>query len=111
MSDIKVTDSARDQLKVLMKEDGLKGDHYLRIEVVGGGCSGLSYKMDFDNSDLEMGDNKIKDNDIEMVVNVKSLMYILGTTLEYTSGLNGKGFEFINPNAARTCACGESFSV
>lgn len=110
MSDIKVTDSARDQLKLLMKEEG-KTNHYLRIEVVGGGCSGLSYDMKFSNGELKMGDNRMKDNDIVMVVNVKSLMYILGMTLDYTTGLNGKGFEFINPNATRTCACGESFSV
>jgi iron-sulfur cluster assembly protein len=110
MSDITVTDSARDQLKLLMKEEG-KPNHHLRIEVVGGGCSGLSYNMKFSNKDLEMGDNRIKDNDIEMVVNVKHLMYIMGTTLDYSTGLNGKGFEFINPNANRTCACGESFSV
>jgi iron-sulfur cluster assembly protein len=112
MSDIIITDSAREQIKLLMSEEGLSDEYYLRVSVKGGGCSGLSYDLDFTNEvDENAGDNIFNDNDTKLVVNVKSLMYLLGTTLDYSSGLNGKGFEFNNPNASRTCGCGESFSV
>jgi len=112
MSDIIITDGARDQIKILIADEGLEEGAYLRVSVVGGGCSGLSYDLEFtDEIDEDSGDNLFEDNDTNLVVNVKSLMYILGMTLDYTSGLNGKGFEFNNPNATRSCGCGESFSV
>jgi iron-sulfur cluster assembly protein len=113
MSEIIVSDSAKEQLKHLMKEENASENLYkLRVSVEGGGCSGLSYKLDFtDEWDENGGDKFFTDNEINMVINVKSLLYLIGTTLDYTSGLNGKGFEFKNPNATRTCGCGESFSI
>jgi iron-sulfur cluster assembly protein len=83
---------------------------FVRISVVGGGCSGLSYKMDFDNQP-QPKDQVFFDKDIKLVTDMKSLLYLFNTTLEFTDGLNGKGFHFSNPNASRTCACGESFAV
>ena len=110
-SDITITPNAKKEIDKLMFDDGMK-DSYLRISVVGGGCSGLSYDLTFtDDIDVQGGDNTYEENGIKIVINVKSLMYILGTVLDYTSGLNGKGFEFSNPNATRSCGCGESFSV
>ena len=94
-----------------MKEDGKNTDSsFVRVGVKSGGCSGLSYKLDFDvnkNDDDEL----IKDNQIQLLVNKKSFLYLVGTTLEFSDGLNGKGFVFSNPIANRTCGCGESFSL
>ena len=84
--------------------------YFLRVSVVGGGCSGLSYKMDFDNKSLP-ADQVFEDNGIKVVTDLKSFLYLVNTTLEFSEGLNGKGFYFNNPNASRTCACGESFAV
>lgn len=108
---IKVTDNARKRIQHLLIEEGLDSStHFLRVGVKGGGCSGLSYVLDFDDT-LNEGDNVSEDNDIKVVVDKKSLLYLFGTELNYSDGLNGKGFEFINPNATRTCGCGESFSL
>jgi iron-sulfur cluster assembly protein len=108
---IKVTDNARKRIQHLLNEEGLDSStHFLRVGVKGGGCSGLSYVLDFDDT-LNEGDNVSEDNDIKVVVDKKSLLYLFGTELNYSDGLNGKGFEFINPNATRTCGCGESFSL
>ena len=82
----------------------------LRIYVSGGGCSGLSYKMDFDNEE-KPGDQFFEDQGIRLALDMKSFLYLAGTELDFSDGLNGKGFNFINPNASRTCGCGESFSV
>ena len=106
---IKISDSARDRLLQIMKnEEGEK--KYVRVGVVSGGCSGLSYKLDFDLQKLD-DDELINDNKIQLLVNKKSFLYLVGTTLEFSDGLNGKGFVFNNPNASRTCGCGESFSL
>lgn len=94
-----------------MAEGGFNvSDDYVRVGVKSGGCSGLSYELDFDNSKGE-SDKLFEDNDVKIIVDKKSFLYLIGTTLEYSGGLNGKGFIFNNPNANRTCGCGESFSL
>ena len=95
-----------------MKEQSLAddGSYFLRVSVVGGGCSGLSYKMDFDK-ESKPTDQVFEDNGVKVVTDLKSFLYLVNTTLEFSDGLNGKGFYFNNPNASRTCSCGESFSV
>lgn len=113
---INISDSARDRLlhlldkkeKLLYKKE--KENAYVRVGVESGGCSGLSYKLDFDDTKNE-DDELIEDNEIRLLVNKKSFLYLVGTTLEFSDGLNGKGFVFNNPNASRTCGCGESFSL
>lgn len=95
----------------LMKSEGISTDtHHLRVGVKGGGCSGLSYTMDFDDSITEM-DEVIGLDEIKVVIDKKSVLYLYGTELNYSDGLNGKGFEWVNPNASRTCGCGESFAL
>ena len=93
-----------------MQEAGLDASHFLRVSVKGGGCSGLSYNLDFDNEE-KTGDQFFEDNGIKITLDMKSFLYLAGTELDFTDGLNGKGFNFNNPNASRTCGCGESFSV
>jgi len=93
-----------------MAEEGLDSNSFVRVGVNSGGCSGLSYDLGFDKEEQE-DDKSFEDNGIKIVVNKKSYLYLIGTTLEYSGGLNGKGFVFNNPNANRTCGCGESFSV
>ena len=105
-----VSKEAAEQVKSLMQAEGLGDDYFVRLTVVGGGCSGLSYKMDFDNEDQEE-DEKFESEGCTLVCDKKSFLYLYGTTLEYTSGLNGKGFQFNNPNATRSCGCGDSFAV
>tara|TARA_B100002003_G_scaffold209120_1_gene204134 strand:+ start:117 stop:440 length:324 start_codon:yes stop_codon:yes gene_type:complete len=106
---INISDSARDRLCYLLDEDQKKYT-YIRVGVESGGCSGLSYKLDFDDTKNE-NDELIEDNGIKLLINKKSFLYLAGTTLEFSEGLNGKGFVFNNPNASRTCGCGESFSL
>jgi len=106
-----ITETANQQLKRLMSEDEKVTDkHFLRVGVKGGGCSGLSYELAFDNIEQE-GDNYFETDGIKVRIDKKSFLYLVGTELNYTDGLNGKGFEFINPNASRTCGCGESFAL
>lgn len=94
-----------------MQDDGFDATRdFVRVGVKSGGCSGLSYELKFDNSQAE-GDRLFEDNDVKIVVDKKSVLYLAGTILEYSGGLNGKGFVFNNPNAQRTCGCGESFSL
>ena len=94
-----------------MTEEGFNAAaDYVRVGVKSGGCSGLSYELTFDNSQAE-GDKVFEDNDVKIVVDKRSVLYLAGTILEYSGGLNGKGFVFNNPNAQRTCGCGESFSL
>ena len=106
---INISDSARDRLLHLLDNDTAK-KQFVRVGVESGGCSGLSYKLDFDNTKNE-DDELIEDNKIKLLVNKKSFLYLVGTILEFSDGLNGKGFVFNNPNAGRTCGCGESFSL
>jgi len=105
-----LTESAKNQLDKLMIEAGCTPDYFLRVSVKGGGCSGLSYDLDFDN-ELKEGDTESEDQGIKLVIDKKSLLYLFGTHLDFSDGLNGKGFQFINPNASRTCGCGESFAI
>ena len=108
---IKVANSAKNQVSSLMKNDGYDPiNDYVRVGVKSGGCSGLSYDLKFDNSYSDE-DKVYEDNNIKIIVDKKSLLYLIGTTLEYFGGLNVKGFVFNNPNAERTCGCGESFSL
>lgn len=107
---ISVSEKAKEQLIILRNEEKKDESHFLRVGVAGGGCSGLTYKMDFDNA-LTEDDKVFEDKGVKIVVDKKSFLYLVGTTLEYSDGLNGKGFQFANPNASRTCGCGESFSV
>ena len=108
---IKVAETAKNKVSLLMKEEGFDPtSDYVRVGVKSGGCSGLSYELKFDKT-LHYGDKIFEDNHVKILVDKKSLLYLVGTTLEYSGGLNGKGFVFNNPNAQRTCGCGESFSL
>ena len=107
---IYISDKAKEKVEELMKEANLGEDYFVRVSVVGGGCSGLSYKLDFDN-ESKPADQVLEDNHTKLVTDLKSFLYLCNTTLDFTDGLNGKGFQFNNPNASRTCGCGESFAV
>jgi iron-sulfur cluster assembly protein len=107
---IKVSEAAFEHIVSLRQAEGYDPSYGLRVNVEGGGCSGLMYKLSFDNQELP-GDHVIEDKGVKIFVGMKSLLYVIGTELDYTGGLQGKGFHFANPNASRTCACGESFSV
>jgi iron-sulfur cluster assembly protein len=109
---IGVSEKALDHLLDLMESEGLTTDtHYLRVGVKGGGCSGLSYVMDFDNNKTDMDDVFEVNKGLKLIVDRKSLLYLYGTTLTFSDGLNGRGFQWENPNASRTCGCGESFAL
>lgn len=107
---INITDTACQKIHELRQQDGKSTNHNIRVMVKGGGCSGLMYDLAFDAA-IKPEDEVFEDKDIKILVDKKSLLYLLGTTLDFTDGLNGKGFQFINPNASRTCGCGESFAV
>jgi len=108
---IQVSETAKQKVMNLMTEEGFDATKdYVRVGVKSGGCSGLSYELDFDNKMGET-DKVFEDNDVRIIVDKKSFLYLVGTVLEYSGGLNGKGFVFNNPNAQRTCGCGESFSL
>lgn len=106
---ITVSETASKKVKELAAETGIDNP-YLRVGIKGGGCSGLSYEMDFD-SNINPDDELFEDKGVKILVGKKSLLYLFGTELDFSDGLNGKGFQFINPNASRTCGCGESFAV
>jgi iron-sulfur cluster assembly protein len=109
---ITISEDALNHLKDIMKEEGISNDtHFLRVGVKGGGCSGLSYVMDFDDVKTDQDEVVELQNGFKVVVDKKSVLYLFGTELQYSSGLNGKGFQWVNPNASRTCGCGESFSL
>jgi len=108
---IKVSDTAKKKVVELMQDDGYNPtEDFVRVGVKSGGCSGLSYDLKFDKENNE-GDKVFEDNGVKIIVDKKSFLYLIGTTLEYSGGLNGTGFVFNNPNANRTCGCGESFSL
>ncbi len=107
---ITVSENAKQHALDLIKNENRPVDSFIRVGVDGGGCSGLSYKLEFDNQ-LKEGDQVFEDKGIKIAVDKKSFLYLIGTELDYSGGLNGKGFVFNNPNASRTCGCGESFSV
>jgi len=111
MEIITISERAKLRLQELLEEQNLDRETYfLRVGVKGGGCSGLSYELGFDNISQE-GDNIVEDNSIKIAIDKKSFLYLFGTELDFSDGLNGKGFQFINPNASRTCGCGESFAI
>ena len=107
---ITVSENAKQHALELMKAENKPEGSFIRVGVEGGGCSGLSYMLEFDDK-MREGDQAFEDKGIKIVVDRKSFLYLVGTELEYSGGLNGKGFIFKNPNASRTCGCGESFSV
>ncbi len=110
ISEIDITEKAIKQVKRIKEENNIPEEHALRIGVKGGGCSGLTYQMGFDNKTKD-GDTVIEKEGIKLFVDGKSLFYLSGTVLDFSDGLNGKGFVFSNPNATKTCGCGESFGV
>lgn len=108
---IQVSETAKKRVVNLMTEEGYDAaKDYVRVGVKSGGCSGLSYELKFDNK-IDESDKVFEDNNVRILVDKKSFLYLVGTILEYSGGLNGKGFVFNNPNAQRTCGCGESFSL
>ena len=108
---IQVSDQAKSKAAQLMTEEGFDPTtDYIRVGVKSGGCSGLEYVLKFNNIKNET-DTIFEDNGVRVIIEKKSILYLAGTVLEYSGGLNGKGFIFNNPNASRTCGCGESFSL
>jgi iron-sulfur cluster assembly protein len=107
---ITVTPKAKEQIVKLRSTEGHSDLANVRVSVKGGGCSGLMYDLGFDQA-INPSDEVFEDQGIKVLVDKKSMLYLLGTILDFTDGLNGKGFQFINPNASRTCGCGESFSI
>lgn len=107
---VTVTETAKDKIIELRSKEGKNDNHGVRVAVEGGGCSGLMYDLQFD-TEQRPSDHIFEDKGIKIFVDKKSLLYLLGTELDFSDGLNGKGFQFKNPNATRTCGCGESFSV
>ncbi|MBU2914448.1 MULTISPECIES: HesB/IscA family protein [Reichenbachiella] len=107
---LKVSEKALTRIVELKKTEGHPESHNLRVAVKGGGCSGLMYDLSFDDQITDK-DDVFEDKGVKVIVDKKSLFYLLDTTLDFSDGLNGKGFQFVNPNATRTCGCGESFAV
>lgn len=106
-----ISDTAKSKVLELMDQSGINpSSHFVRVSVTSGGCSGLSYNMDFDDQS-QPNDQAFEDKGIKIVTDLKSFLYLFDTTLDFSGGLDGKGFHFNNPNAARTCGCGESFAV
>jgi iron-sulfur cluster assembly protein len=105
-----VTESAKSQIERIRAAQNMGSDYFIRVSVLAGGCSGFSYKLDFDNQ-LQPNDQVFEDKGVRLVTDPKSFLYVYNTTLDFSDGLNGRGFHFINPNAKRTCACGDSFAV
>lgn len=108
---VTITDNAADAIRSAMQNESTTPEQsYVRVGVRGGGCSGLQYDLSFDAEKRE-GDLEVEKDGVRLLIDVKSQLYLAGTTLDFTTGLNGKGFVFVNPNATGTCGCGESFSV
>lgn len=105
-----VDDTAKNKITEIRSSEGLTDDYFVRVSVTSGGCSGLTYNLDFDN-ESQPNDQVFEDNGTKVVCDLKSFLYLCNTTLKFSGGLNGQGFFFENPNAARTCGCGESFAV
>ena len=109
-AEIKITEKAASEVMKIREENNVPNKYGLRVGVKGGGCSGLTYTLGFD-AEAKEGDTVIEQHDVKLFVDGKSLFYLSGTELDFTDGLNGKGFVFNNPNATKTCGCGESFGV
>lgn len=108
-----ISERAANRLAEIRRSDAVADDAPLRIGVVGGGCSGLTYQLDFEKEQpvAASKDKEFESNGVRIIVDMRSFLYLAGTELDYTDGLEGKGFHFVNPNATRTCSCGESFAV
>lgn len=107
---VTLTESAIAQIKKVQADEQKQG-YVLRVSVAGGGCSGLSYKLDFEKDDTKPNDKIFEQDGVKVAVDAKSYLYVNGMTLNFSSGLNGKGFTFENPNAKKSCGCGASFST
>jgi iron-sulfur cluster assembly protein len=107
---ITITDKAKAKIDEVMKVENYDPSYFVRVSVESGGCSGLSYNLNFDNQ-TQKDDQEFEDKGVKLVLNIKSFLYLAGTELDFSDGLTGKGFVFNNPNASRSCACGESFAV
>ena len=105
-----VADTAKNKIQQIKDDGSIGEDFFIRVSVTSGGCSGLTYKMDFDN-ESQPNDQIFDDNGVKVVTDLKSFLYLCNSTLEFSGGLNGQGFHFTNPNASRTCGCGESFAI
>jgi iron-sulfur cluster assembly protein len=105
-----ISDKAKQRVETMRDQSGLGEDFFIRVSVVGGGCSGLTYDLNFD-SEPRPGDQVFEDKGVTLVTDLKSFLYLCDTTLDFSDGFEGKGFHFVNPNASRECACGESFAV
>ena len=109
-SEITITDKAKNEILRIMKSNNIPENYGLRVGVKGGGCSGFTYTLNFDENNKD-GDTIVESENVKLFVDGKSLFYLMGTQLDFSDGLNGKGFLFNNPNATKTCGCGESFGV
>lgn len=107
---IEITESACLKIKSLINDEGFDDTYFLRVSVKGGGCSGLRYELSFENK-VQDGDVKSIFNDVTVICDKMSVLYLIGTILDYSGGLNGKGFTFTNPQSVRVCGCGQSFSI
>lgn len=107
---VSVSEKAKEKIVELREKEGLNDNYAIRVGVQGGGCSGLMYDLQFDATE-QPNDHIVEDKGVRILVDRKSLLYLAGTELDFSDGLNGKGFQFKNPNASRTCGCGESFAV
>jgi iron-sulfur cluster assembly protein len=105
-----VSEHAKEKITSIKTEGAMTEDYFVRVSVTSGGCSGLSYQMDFDN-EVQPRDQVFEDNGVKVITDLKSFLYLCNSTLEFSGGLDGKGFHFSNPNASRSCGCGESFAV
>jgi iron-sulfur cluster assembly protein len=110
MSIVQITDAAHDRIRSLLEKDGKLDSHGLRVKVVGGGCSGLRYELLFDDAVTD-ADTEIERGDVRLLVDEKSALYLVGTTIDFVDTLNESGFKMQNPNASNTCGCGESFGA
>lgn len=108
---ITLTDKAVKEIKRLQGEDQSTKGKPLRVQVIGGGCSGMSYKLGFENEPAASSDKAFEKDGVTLIIDQKSFLFLTGTELDFSDGLNGKGFVFNNPNAKRTCGCGSSFST
>jgi iron-sulfur cluster assembly protein len=108
---ITMTNNAIQEIKRIQGADPSHQEAHLRVQVIGGGCSGMSYKLDFETAATTEMDKIFEQEGVRLVIDKKSFIYLTGTELDFSGGLNGKGFVFSNPNAKRTCGCGSSFST
>lgn len=112
MGEITISERAYRRIDEIRSEKGIPSDAFLKVGVESGGCSGLTYNLDFASEEKPGDQDQIfEKNGLKVWVDMRSFLYLAGTELDYTEGLDGQGFHFHNPNANRTCSCGESFSI